>query len=309
MGLAASNFGGASLLYQPVLLAQLAVRYIDRKSGIETDQHWAFHVPNVDAAGFIRWNEHIASSVPIAQLASQPFGQAAYGLLSAGLTDAKRLKTLRDEVIDYVARSATLTLHYNSDLDAYGKPGEDQRDFVSRSNQSAREERDKEIDEMTAKYEKLIDQLDLRLRRELRQLTSDKEVLDELKREDLYTTGEAVMSLMKGRTAYTLSRMSRARRYKKQAQERAIGSEQDVISLEEQIEAKKSELQNELQAINAKWAKIAQQTEEYKVKPFKKDIALEAFGIGWVPMWYAVINAQPLILPAFVSSGNPPQQA
>jgi len=306
MGLATSVFGGASLLYQPVLLAQLGVRYLDRKSNAETDQHWAFHVPNVDASGFVRWNENLASPVPVAQLGNQPFGQAAYGLLSAGLTDAKRLKSLRDEVIDYVARSASLTLYYNPDLDLYGKPGEDQRDFISRATQVAREGRDQEIDEVTARYEKAIDQLELRLRREERQLNSDKQVLDELKREDLYTTGEAVMSLMRGKTAYTLSRMSRARRYKKQAQERAIGGEQDLIALEEQIEAKQKELQNELQAINAKWAKTAQAASEYKVKPFKKDIAIEAFGIGWVPMWYVVLNSQQLVLPAFVSST--PQQ-
>jgi hypothetical protein len=298
----ASRFGGAQLLYKPVLLAQLGVRYLDKKSNLETEQHWAFQVPNVDIAGFVRWGESQVAPIEINQLASEPYGAAAYGHPSAGLVDAKRMKTLRDEVVDYVTRTASLTIPFNSTLKVYGKPGEDERDYMTRVQQLARESRDGEIDTVTAKFDKQLEVLEQKLRREMRQTTSDKETLDELKREDLYTTGEAVMSLLKGRTTYTLSRMSRARRYKKQAQERAVTGQQEVMALEEEIEAKQNELQAALQAVNDKWAKIAGTVEEYKIQPFKKDIALEIFGIGWIPQWYVVLNGQPVILPAFAVS-------
>ncbi|MCS6871590.1 MAG: DUF87 domain-containing protein [Anaerolineae bacterium] len=298
-GVVESVRGDAQLLYRPVLFAQVAVRYLDRKSGAEAEQHWAFHVPDVQIAGFVRWSQHQAPYVDLDDLSSEPHSEAAYGAPSPGLTDAKRMRALRSEVIDFVARSAALVLPYNSVLDIYGKPGESHSEFVNRISQIARERRDAEIDAATARAEKLFADLEARLRRAEQRLQAEKSALDELRREDLYTTGEAVMSLLRGRTSYTLSRVSRARRFKKQSQERMSAAEQEIQQIEDQIEAEQQRLENTLQEINEKWRKIAQTVEEYRIKPFKKDVALEAFGIGWVPLWFVVLNNQPMTLLGF----------
>lgn len=299
LGYEASSFGGAQLLYRPVLLSQLTVRYLDRKTGVEEDQRWAFQVPNLDKAGLVRWGENQSTPIDPNQVSGEPFGEAFYGSLPSGLTDTKRMTALKTEVVDYVYRSATLTVFYNSTLDVYGSPRDNRRDYLIKLQQKAREARDAEIDKTTQQYDKDLDKLDERLRKELRGLTYDKQVLDQLKREDLYTTGEAVLSLLKGRTTYTLSRMSRARRYKTQAQERAVSTEHAVADLEDQIDQKRQDLQRVLQGVNDKWAKIATSVEEVKLTPYKKDITLEIFGIGWVPAWYTVLNGQSVMLPAF----------
>jgi hypothetical protein len=298
-GVVQSAFGGAQLLYRPVLFAQVAVRYLDRKSGAEAEQHWAFHVPEVQTSGFVRWSQHQAPPVDLDDLASEPYGEAAYGAPSAGMTDAKRMRALRTEVVDFVARSASLVLPYNSVLDLYGKPNESHSEFINRVSQIARERRDAEIDAATARAEKIFADLEQRLQRAMRQLEGERSALDELRREDLYTTGEAIMSLLRGRTSYTLSRVSRARRFKKQSQERMTAAELTIQQIEDQVEAEQERLQNTLNEINERWRKIAQTVEEYRIKPFKKDVALEAFGIGWVPLWFVVLNNQPLTLLGF----------
>jgi phage host-nuclease inhibitor protein Gam len=96
--------------------------------------------------------------------------------------------------------------------------------------------------------------------------------------------------------------MSRTRRYKTQAQERAVASEHAVADIEQQIESRQQELQRVLKDINDKWARVATSVEEVKLTPYKKDITLEIYGIGWVPTWYAVLNGQPMMLPAFAGS-------
>jgi hypothetical protein len=298
-GVVQSAFGGAQLLYRPVLFAQVAVRYLDRKSGAEAEQHWAFHVPEVQTSGFVRWSQHQAPPVDLDDLSSEPYGEAAYGAPSAGMTDAKRMRALRTEVVDFVARSASLVLPYNSVLDLYGKPNESHSEFINRASQIARERRDAEIDAATARAEKIFADLEQRLQRAMRQLEGERSALDELRREDLYTTGEAIMSLLRGRTSYTLSRVSRARRFKKQSQERMTAAELTIQQIEDQVEAEQERLQNTLNEINERWRKIAQTVEEYRIKPFKKDVALEAFGIGWVPLWFVVLNNQPLTLLGF----------
>jgi hypothetical protein len=306
MGFEAAKFGGSQLLYKPVLLAQAVVRYLDRKTGVQDEQRWAFHVPNLEAAGFVRWADHQATPIDPAQVAQEPFGMAYYGTPSAGLTESKRLTAVRNELIDYVYRSAALTLFYNATLDIYGIARESRRDFLARVGQVARERRDQEIDDVTRKFDAAAEKLEERLRREMRELGADQSVLDELKREDLYTTGEAIMSLLKGRTTYTLSRMSRARRYKKQAAEKTYSTEQNISDLEDEIERLQQQLQDALRGVNDKWARIAAAVEEVKVSPLKKDIAIELFGIGWVPAWYVVLNGQPAILPAFPTMQTPP---
>jgi hypothetical protein len=301
MGFEAAKFGGSQLLYRPVLLAQAVVRYLDRKTGAQDEQRWAFHVPNLEAAGFVKWSDFQATPIDPAQVAQEPFGMAYYGTPSAGLTEPKRLTAVRNELIDYIYRSAALTLFYNPTLDLYGVPRESRRDFLVRVGQAAREKRDAEIDTVTRKFDAAVEKLDERLRREMRELDADSSVLDELKREDLYTTGEAIMSLLKGRTTYTLSRMSRARRYKKQAAEKVYSSEHTINDLEDEMHRLQEELQEVLRGVNDRWAKIAAAVEDVKLSPLKKDIAVELFGIGWIPSWYVVLNNQPAILPAYPS--------
>ncbi len=297
-----SSFGGAQLVYKPVLLAQLAVRYLDRKTGVEQDQRWAFHVPNVEKSGLVAWGEYQVSPIDPKQVSGVPFGDAFYGTLAHGLTDSKRMSALENEVIDYVFRSATLTVFYNSTLDIYGAPSDNRRDFLLKTQQKAREARDTEIDATAAKYDQELEKLEGMLTKQKRGLSFDKEMLGQRNRENLFTTGEAVLSLLKGRTTYTLSRMSRTRRYKMQAQERSVSTEYAVAALEDQITAKQPELQGVLQEINDKWAKIAMTVEEVRLTPYKKDTVIEIYGIGWVPNWYVVLNGQPVMLPAFAAS-------
>lgn len=303
-GYQASAFGGSQLLYKPVLLAQAVVRYKDRKTGAEDDERWAFQVDKVDAAGFVRWSDYQSTPVDPTQLSQEPFGAAFYGPLPVGLTDNKRMTALKGEVVDYVYRSAALNVFYNSTLDIYGKPRESRRDYLLRIQQKAREERDAEIDTTTAKYDALIQKIEDKLQKELQGMGIDQQTLKELKRENLYTTGEAVFGLLRGRPGYALSRMSRTRIYKTRAQGRVQEGENNANALEAEITSKQQELQQALKDINDKWAKVATTVEEIKVTPFKKDITLELFGIGWLPAWQAVLNGNPVILPAFTPVAN-----
>lgn len=137
------------------------------------------------------------------------------------------------------------------------------------------------------------------MQRAMRQLEGERSSLDELRREDLYTTGEAIMSLLRGRTSYTLSRVSRARRFKKAVSGAHERRRADHPADRGSDRGRAGALQNTLNEINEKWRKIAQTVEEYRITPFKKDVALEAFGIGWVPLWYVVLNNQPMTLLGF----------
>ena len=65
--------------------------------------------------------------------------------------------------------------------------------------------------------------------------------------------GEAVLSLMKGRTAYTLSRVSRTRRYKGQAKQDVAESAEVLAEIERQMDDVQRRFEGELHRISNKW--------------------------------------------------------
>jgi hypothetical protein len=263
-------------------------------------RNYAFHIPGLERSGIVHWEEYVAVPIDPKRVSGEPFTTAVFGDLAPGLTDAKRLTALRSELIDLLYNTATLKVPFNPTLNVYGNPDANESEFYAQVQQVAREKRDAEIDTIAAKYEKIMDRLDDRMRRKGRELTSEKRELSARKREELFTQGESILSLLKGRTTYTLSRTSRANRYTQQTRDDLRESEEVIAEIEGEMQETEDQFQAELRTVNDKWAKIAADKQEYVITAFKKDIQLELYGIGWIPFWYAEVNQQPLMLPAYV---------
>ena len=119
------------------------------------------------------------------------------------------------------------------------------------------------------------------------------------KREQLYTTGEAILSIFKGRTNYTLSRMSRASRYKRQTEVDIDESREVIDELQQEMYDIEGRYEQELHTVNDKWGEIANDIQEFTITPYKKDIHVEMYGIGWIPHYYLIMNGQPVLVSAF----------
>lgn len=291
----------AVLAYKPVLLAQAAVRYQDKKTNLYTSRTYAFHIPNLDRVGLIHWEEYQAPTVDARSVSSVPLmADAIYGELPSGLTDAKRLSTLQSELVDMLYTTARLTIPFNPVLKIYGNPDQDFAAYQAQVQQTARELRDQEIDKVAQKYQALVDKAEDRRTRKERELRAEQKELKDRKREELFTTGEAALSLFRGRTTYTMSRVSRASRMRRQTDEDLKESREVLREIDEEIDQLEARFEEELRAVNEKWAQVAANSQEYLITPYKKDIYVELFGIGWIPHYYAVAGGQPLLLNAFV---------
>ncbi|MFN8562961.1 MAG: DUF87 domain-containing protein [Anaerolineae bacterium] len=290
--------GAATLAYRPFLLAQLSVRYQDRKSGLYSTRQYAYLISDVDHAGMVRWEEAETAPLDMRRLSGEPFAAAYFGDLLPGMTDARRMTSLKREIVDVVYASKGLQIPFNSTLGVYGSPDGDFASFRSQLQQMARERRDAEMDALTAKYEDRLDRIDDQQRKKLQRRDNERRELADIKREQLFTTGEAMLGLLKGRTAFTLSRMSRASVYKQRSKGQLEMAELEVQQLEEDKAQVAQDYEAKVRAINERWAKVATTIEQYQITPFKKDISLDLFGIGWLPYWYVWVNNQPLLLAA-----------
>jgi hypothetical protein len=298
-GMQAQAFGGATLVYKPVLLSQSAVRYSDRKANIFTARFFTYAVPDLQKAGLVHWDDHKIEPFDSRIVAHEPQAQAAFGDLPPGLTDSKRLTQLSGEMTDLLYNTARLTIPFNPDLKIYGNPDAEFNEFQSKAYQVAREARDAELDKLSAKYGGMMEKMEDQYRRKERELRSEQQEISDRKREELFTTGEALLSLWKGRTNYTLSRMSRASRYRKQTKEDLTESRETLDVLDREMDDLEQEYAVVLQKLDDKWAAIANHVEDYVISAYKKDIQLEIFGIGWLPSWYTNINGNAMMIDAF----------
>src|SRR5690606_32540785 len=298
-GFSATGFGGAVMAYKPVLLAQATIRYQDRKTRLYVTRMQAYQVPNLERSGLVHWEEYATEPIDPRRVSGEPFNAGIFGDLPPGLTDAKRLSALRSELIDMLYTTARLKVPYNAPLDIYADPDGDFSAFRAQVQQVARERRDAEVDALTRKYEAALDKLEQQAQRKGYRLESEKRELANQKREELFTTGEAVLGLLRGRTSFTLSRMARSSVYRQRSKGEAQLLELDLQQIQEDMARTEEEFEAGLRAINEKWAKIATQVDEYIITPYKKDISLDLFGIGWIPYWYVELNGQPAMLAAF----------
>lgn len=290
---------GGVLAYKPVLLAQAAVRYQDRKANLFTARYYNYRIDDLPRSGLIHWDEYAADPIDTRNLSSEPFGNAVYGDPSAGLTDSKRITALKKEMVDALYNTARLSIAFNPTLKLYADPDADPGAFQAQAVQAAREQRDAEIDKVTANFEKVMDRLDERHQRKERELSAEQKELADRRREQMFTTGEAFLSLLRGRTTYTLSRTSRSRRYTRQTEEDLKESKDVLRDLDQELDQLQQQFQQELKQVNDKWAQVATDNQEYLVTPYKKDIHVDLFGVGWLPYWHMQVNGQQLLLPAF----------
>lgn len=296
----ARGVGQMQLAYQPMLLGQATVRYQDKKTMLYTARTYAFKIPELPATGLIHWEDYAADPIDPRNVSGSPLRQGAmFASPPVSLTDPKRLKDVERELVDRLYNTAKLTLPFNPHLKMYGSPEEEFSVFQGRVYQTAREQRDAEVDKLTKRYEGLMDTLEDKLRRKIRELEAEKKELSDRKRQEIFTAGEAALSLLRGRTTYTLSRVSSATRMRRQTDEDLKESNDVIGEMEREMAELEQKFELELQQLNQKWANIANTFEEYLITPYKKDIQLEMFGVGWVPKWMAYINGQLVLIDAF----------
>lgn len=291
--------GQMLLAYVPTLFTQVQVRYSHRPSQIYFLREYAYHVGEVPANALILWENHQAPVIDQRMISAEPFGQAVFAQLPTGLSNAKRLAGLSKELLDMVAATAKLTVLFHPAFKVYADPNRDPSEFYAQVQQIAREKADAEGDKLKNKYGQLYDRMVDRMQSQERSLGANQQELRDRKREQTFTTGEALLSIFRGNTNFTLSRMSRTGRMSRQTEIDLQQNRQQLGDLERQMEDLKVEFSTVMQQTVDKWAKAATDVQEFLITPYKKDIAVALFGVGWIPHYYVNAGGQPIIVKAF----------
>ena len=292
------------LVYLPSLLLQVDVLYTDRRGSFSENKRYASLLTDVSKKGAIRFEKYVIDPVDPDELELEAEGDGRFGDLDPVFQSARKLSPISKKYIDFIYRGAELPLFENKKLKMMSLPNETEQEFRARCEDAADELEDEEVEKIQARYEKQIDKLQDKLRREERDLSEDEQRLSALKMETMVNYAQTIGNLASNffgggrrRSARLSSSLSKRRQ---QANARAAVEEsiEEIAELRRDLEALAQEHEAELVEIDEKWADIVADSVEISVSPMKKNIEIELFGVAWHPHWLARVNGRVKTVPA-----------
>jgi hypothetical protein len=286
------------LLYRPVLLAQAEIRFMQRKYNLDHERTETALVLEADRRGTARWEDWLTEKIDPQTLDRGVAPQASFDTLEAPFTDGRTLRALKTDFVDWAYRNAEVNVRTNKKLKVYAGPEISQSEFRRMCVEAARSLRNAEMDKVEASYERKLDRIEDRLRREERELRQDEADLAQRRMEEYGTHAENVLSLFSRRSRRLSTSLSK-RRMTERAEADVEESQEAITDFKEQIADMEKELKRAVEDVQRKWAEIADDMAEIPVRPYKKDILVDLFGVAWFPYHIVEADGHTLELPGF----------
>jgi hypothetical protein len=290
----------AGILYRPALLAQADVRLTNAKYNLSTDTVWTALILE-PGGGAIRWEDNHNPPVDDRALDRAPIHDARFAGLSGPLADAKQLRALEDDFIDYVVRNGAVNVRVNQKLKVYAGPDVDDAAFAKLCEDAADDQMQAELDKVKASFATKLKSAEEKLRKEERELAEDQAEFKSRKGEEYMKHAETLLSFFGGRRKSLSTSLSK-RRMAEQAKADIEESEQTIADLQEQIGGLQGEMEAELDEVEARWDELMADTTEMPVAPRKSDIRVALFGVAWLPHYLVESNGRTVEVPAYATS-------
>jgi len=184
--------------------------------------------------------------------------------------------TLSKDLTDHLARSESLEVLHNADLELYARAGESAAEFTARCQQVAMAEADKKAVPLRSKYETKLRTLQTRL------------TTAQTKAQQASNTGmlDAATSVLGGFLSgrRSVSSISAAARRAQSAKNRSDAASARVDEVQRQIQDLEAELAADLQGLQAQWAGKAAAIQTAAVAPKRTQIRVTDLRLVWVPV-------------------------
>ena len=286
------------LIYRPALLGQAEAVVRNRKYNVDSAQQRAALVPEPDRRGMVRWEDFPITPREARRLESRPAPDGRFAELEPPLTDERSLRDLEKDFADWAYRTTEVKIRANETLKVYGGPEEPATDFAARCRAAADEAMRAEAQKTADGFDRRIDSIEEKLRREQRELEEDQAELSGRQREELLTHAQTLFSLFSRKRASVSSSMTK-RRMTSKAKAEVEESEQAIAAYQRQLEELHRDAEAALQEVQARWARVADECTEIPLQPLKKDVRTTFFGVAWCPYYLVRLDGRIAELAAF----------
>lgn len=277
--------------YSPRVLRASRVIIADAKLGVDfTDEATA--LAPIDAKrGDADWANAEAFEDDPASLSRKPETGLSFQALPKELATGAWFTSRKKEFAEELARTSKLDLLQSPCTGLVSQPGEDERDFRIRATQKARELRDERVALLREDYGKRIAREQADVEKARVALERESEQARGAKWSALANAGASLLgALLGGRKKLTATNVRRVTSAGgaisrsmgqasdvERAEAKLAAEEEDVAKLEAELAEKVAGLERTLDPISESLSTVS-------LKPLKKDIAITAFGIAWVPV-------------------------
>ena len=289
------------LIYRPVILSQASARLYNLKYKLDIDIYKTTLVAIPDRRGIVRWDNFPTGRIDPSSFDQTPDPQARFASLETPMNDVKLMYALEKDFLDWAYRTTQVMVRGNESLKLYAGPETSEGDFHTQCTKAARQACDAEIKKASATFDTKLQALQDKLEREQRELKQDQAELSSRKMEEIGTGLETVAGLLGLGRKHSISSSITKRRMASQAKSNVEDSANTIKDIQDQIATIEKEKTDALQAMNDRWADVANQITEIPIAAQKKDILLDFFGVAWMPYHLVKIGEQLVELPGFTT--------
>jgi len=272
--------------YSPHLLRQARIYFHNAKSGVDGSRMLRLVNP-IQESG-IDWNEMVNCGAPLEEFSSDPDSGGSFDSLPGYAMNQENYKSVEKDWQEEIYRSERVQVFYSPMVKEYSKMGESEGEFRGRITHQSREVRD-------AAVEKLRDKMQSKLRTKESQLSRAQAAVDRERSQAQSAKIDAGASILstifgvllgsKKMSSTNVRRGSSSARSAGRAvqQHRDIEvAEAKVAEFQSIIQEMQSDLAEDIDALEDKFDPSSLELEVISIKPYKKDIAIEAVGLLWL---------------------------
>jgi len=277
------------VVYRPALLAQAHITYNVSKFGLHHIRQIASLVGETRGRTVI-WDDFTWRSYDPGQLQQPVLPDARFAPLAGWLGDGRQLATFRKDFEEWAYRNATIQVHAAPALKLYAGPEISEEDFRETVQQTAQKATQTELAALETAYQKKIDALNRKIQRQEMQVESQQSELNQRRVEEAARAGEVVLGLFGVGRKKSVSASLSKRRMTTQAKQDVEQEMAELEALKKDLEALEAERAREVEALQSRPVEASVEISLVPVTPYKKDIAIDIFGIAWCPYYVVTVD-------------------
>jgi hypothetical protein len=275
--------------YTPVLLGIATVNYHDSKKQIHEQRSIQRIVPFSQHPLAMQWKNGENLNVSRTELRYKGHPKAAFSPLPTLATDPKHYKKWREDFANWILQSNSLKLFHSSTLNLTSRPDETESDFRIRLQLTAREHRDKWIEELRQKYAHKMETLEKKIQRAEDKHEREKEQASHQKIQAAISFGTSLLGALMGRKTFSRTNINKAGTAFRQIN-RAFDetgdvnrAEQTVVELRDDLKELETELNTEIESATERFDALKENLDTIEIRPRKTHIHVDEIAIAWIP--------------------------
>jgi hypothetical protein len=272
----------ATAIYQPMILGAAQVRFVDAKTKIDTTKDVASLTSITNEPVPVDWDNSREANIKVSELDNTPLEGIPFAELPSTAIIAKNYSSWEKDFSNWLFRTQKLQLLKSENLNEFSRPEETDRDFRIRLQQTAREQRDQQVEKLRRKYSSDFARLDERIRRAQTTLKEHEAQAKGQKYQAAVSFGATLLGSFLGRrTTGSATRTAREiGRSMKESKDKE-GTEANLKALQQERANLETQFQSEVNALETKTNPLTEKLTTFSITPSKTNISIRLVTLVW----------------------------